>query len=160
MKKIVSLVVFVAALIWTWNVIHTTEAIGFETHSGIQVQLANLIQNTLSVKKPAAKDLTITRLWTESLGENKVRAVFAFKFSEPVIEHETLEQVIEGEAILYRKPSEDPDVDQWELQSVKTTNDIVVFSEGSTITPGNGEDEEAAPATEAPATTPAPEASH
>jgi hypothetical protein len=161
MKRIFSLVVFIAALIWTWNVIHTSEAIGFETHSGIQTQLASLIQNTLSVKKPNAKDLVITRLWTESLGDNKVRAVFSFKFSEPVIEKETLEQVIEGEAILYRKPSEDPQVDQWELQSVKTTNDIVVFSEGSTITPdGSGENTEAAPQPNAPTTTTAPETSH
>ncbi len=160
MKKIVSLGVFIAALIWTWNVIHTSEAIGFETHSGIQMQLATIIQNTLTAKKPDAKDLVITRLWTESLGDNKVRAIFAFKFSEPVIENEILEQVIEGEAILYRKPSEDPEVDQWELQSVKTTNDIVVFSEGSTITAdGSDEDTESALQPE-PAATTTPETSH
>lgn len=142
MKRIVSLLVFVAALIWTWNVIHTSEAVGFETHSGIQVQLAKLIEDTLKVKKPTASDLVITRIWTESLGENKVRAVFSFKFSEPVIEHEMIEQVIEGEAVLYREPSEDPDVDRWVLQSVKTTNDIVVFSEGSTISAGEESTEE------------------
>ena len=162
MKRIVSLLVFVSALIWTWNVIHTTEAVGFETHSGIQVQLAKLIGDTLAVKKPEAKDLTITRLWTESLGENKVRAIFAFKFLEPVIENETLEQTIEGEAILYREPSDDPEVDRWVLQSVKTTNDIVVFTEGSTITPGDGSGEEEAgievTPSETPAKTPAPSA--
>ena len=136
MKKIVSLVVFVAALAWTWNVIHSSEAIGFETHSGIQAKLAELIQQTLTAKKPNAKDLAITRLWTEPVGENKVRAVFSYKFTEPSENGESLEQVIEGEAVLHREPSETPNVDKWILQSVKTTNDMVVFSEGSTITSG------------------------
>lgn len=150
MKKIVSLVVFIAALAWTWNVIHSSQAVGFETHSGIQVKLAELITQTLAAKKPHAKDLSITRLWTEALNDNKVRAVFAYKFIDTSEEGESLEQVIEGEAVLYRSPSEDASIDGWTLQSVKTTNDIVVFTEGSTITPGP--DAEATPA-ETPATT-------
>lgn len=136
MKKIISLVVFIAALVWTWNVIHTSQAVGFETHSSIQIKLAELIKQTLATKKPHSKDLSITRLWTETLGENKVRAVFAYKFTDVSEQGEALEQVIEGEAILHREPSENSSVDKWTLQSVKTTNDIVVFTEGSTITPG------------------------
>ncbi|UYL08611.1 hypothetical protein B9G69_016330 [Bdellovibrio sp. SKB1291214] len=151
MKKIVSLVVFVAALVWTWNVIHTNEAIGFETHAGIQTKLAELIKATLSAKKPNAKDLRIDKLWTESMTDNKVRAVFAYKFSEAGEAGENLEQIIEGEAILHREPTEDK-TDKWTLQSVKTTNDIVVFSEGSTVTPDTPSE---APAT-TPAATPAP----
>lgn len=152
MKKIISLVVFVAALVWTWNAIHTSQAVGFETHSGIQMKLAELIQNTLAAKKPTAKDLAITRLWTETLNDNKVRAVFAYKFVEIAEGGEALEQIIEGEAILHREPSENPNVDNWTLQSVKTTNDLVVFTEGSTITPG----QEAAPAGETSDTSTAP----
>ncbi|MDG0815212.1 hypothetical protein [Bdellovibrio svalbardensis] len=147
MKKIVSLVVFIAALIWTWNVVHTTEAIGFETHSGIQVKLAELIKDTLASKKPHAKDLTIQRLWTETMTDNKVRAVFSYRFVDFSEGGEALEQVIEGEAILHREPSEDSKVDKWTLQSVKTTNDFVTFTEGSTVTPGGD--------TQVPATTPA-----
>lgn len=135
MKKIISLVVFTAALVWTWNVIHISPAVGFETHSGIQAKLAELIQTTLTTKKPNAKDFSITKLWTETLGENKVRANFIYKFTD-VTEQGELEQVIEGEAVLYREPSETLNVDKWVLQSVKTTNEEVVFTEGSTITPG------------------------
>jgi hypothetical protein len=158
MKKIVSLVVFVAALAWTWNVIHSTEAIGFETHSGIQAKLAELIQQTLSTKKPHAKNLAITRLWTEPVGENKVRAVFSYKFTEPSENGEFLDQVIEGEAVLHREPSETPNVDKWILQSVKTTNDMVVFSEGSTITSGDSEEAPQATPAPSPAVSPSPSA--
>ncbi|WP_246845168.1 hypothetical protein [Bdellovibrio sp. NC01] len=136
MKKIVSLVVFIAALVWTWNVIHTTEAIGFETHSGIQAKLADLITETLATKKPHSKDLKIQRLWTETLNDNKVRAVFSYSFVDVSEGGEALEQTIEGEAVLHREPSEDSKVDKWTLQSVKTTNDFVTFTEGSLITPG------------------------
>jgi len=136
MKKIISLVIFIVVMVWTWNVIHTTPAIGFETHSGIQARLADLIRHTLAEKKPQAKDLTITRLWTEAINDNKVRAVFAYKFIEPS-ENGDAEQTIEGEAVLHREPSENNSVDKWTLQSVKTTNDTVTFSEGSVITPGD-----------------------
>lgn len=140
MKKIVSLVVFIAALVWTWNVVHTQDAIGFETHSGIQMKLADLIKDTLTAKKPHAKDLSIQRLWTEAMSENKVRAVFSYKFTDTSDSGEALEQVIEGEAVLHREPSEDSKVDKWTLQSVKTTNDFVTFTEGSTITPDHNEE--------------------
>lgn len=165
MKKIVSLVIFIAALVWTWNVIHTSQAVGFETHSGIQVKLAELITQTLTAKKPNAKDLSISRLWTETLSDNKVRAVFAYKFTDISEDGEAMEQVIEGEAILYRDVSDQENVDKWVLQSVKTTNDMVVFTEGSTVTPGVEETPTEVPAetpaatpTATPAATPAPTA--
>ena len=153
MKKIVSLVVFIAALVWTWNVVHTSEAIGFETHSGIQVKLAELIKDTLAVKRPHAKDLTIQRLWTETLNDNKVRAVFSFRFNDVSEGGDNLEQIIEGEAVLHREAADEANVDKWTLQSVKTTNDIVTFTEGSTVTPGLTTE---APADEAPAATATP----
>ena len=157
MKKIISLVVFIAALVWTWNVVHTTEAIGFETHSGIQERLAELIKNTLAVKKPTAKDLSITRLWTEPMNDNKVRAVFSYKFIEPNAEEGDIEQLIEGEAILHRESAEaGSETDTWTLQSVKTTNDIVTFTDGTVLTPEAETapvDGATAPTTDAPATT-------
>lgn len=151
MKKIVSLVIFIVVLVWTWNVVHATPTIGFETHSGIQARLADLIRQTLAEKKPQAKDLVITRLWTEEMSDNKVRAVFAYKFIEPAAEGDA-EQTIEGEAILHREATENSGVDKWTLQSVKTTNDSVTFSEGSVITP----DENPADENPAAVATPAP----
>lgn len=147
MKKIVSLVVFIAALAWTWNIINSTPAIGFETHVGIQGKLTDLIKNTIVAKRPLAKDVTINKLWTEPLTENKVRAVFSYQFTElnPETNEETF-QIIDGVAELHRELSDVDGVDKWVLQSVKTTNDAVVFSEGSVITNE--------PATETPATTP------
>lgn len=158
MKKIVSLIIFAVALIWTWNIIHSSRAIGFETHSGIQQKLAELIRQTIQNKKPDSKDLVITRLWTEPLSDNKVRAIFAYKFSEPAANGEATEQSIEGEAILHREASEDSKLDKWTLQSVKTTNDVLTFSEGSLITPDmqtEGDEDSSTTATPETSTAPA-----
>ncbi len=151
MKKIISLIVFAVALIWTWNIIHNSQAIGFETHSGIQQKLADLIKQTIATKKPEAKNLQVTRLWTEPMNDNKVRAVFAYKFTEPAEGGESTEQSIEGEAILHREVSDDNKVDKWTLQSVKTTNDVLIFSEGSTVGPQTETPSENVEATAPPA---------
>ncbi len=141
MKKTMSLIVFVAALFWTWNIIHSSPAIGFETHSGIQEKLAILIKQTVMAKKPTAKNFKITRLWTEALSETKVRAVFGYAFSDSA-DGDPTEQTVEGEAILFREPQDESKLDRWSLQSVRTTNDVVTFSEGLVVIP----DAETAPA--------------
>lgn len=146
MQKIISLVVFIFALSWTWNVIHSSSAVGFETHSGIQEKLSEIIIATVQNKKPLAQNIQIDRLWTETINDNKVKAIFRYSFFEKNESGESLNQSIEGEVILHREPSETV-VDQmptekWVLQSVKTTQDTVEFSEGTVITPGEEKTEE------------------
>jgi hypothetical protein len=144
MNKIVSLVIFTVALAWTWNIIHTSPAIGSETHSGIQDKLGQLIQQTVMNKKPAAKNFHINHLWTEALSDTKVRAVFSYSFSENAEGGELTQQTIDGEAILFREPRDESKMDRWTLQSVKTTNDAMSFTEGVVVTP-NDETETATP---------------
>lgn len=143
MKKIVSLLVFTAALIWTWNLVNSSSAIGFETHSGIQQKLSVLIQETIQKKKPEARDFQIMRLWTEPMNDNKIRAVFAYKFVEG--KEDSAEQTLEGEAILHREVSADSGTDRWTLQSVKTTSDSVIFNEGSVVNPSTPDESGATP---------------
>lgn len=145
MKKIVSLIIFTVALFWTWNIIHSSSAIGFETHSGIQEKLAELIKQTVLTKKPHIQNFRILRLWTEAQSENKIRAVFAYQFTETVADGDSTDQTVEGEAILFREPPDEYDQDRWTLQSVRTTNDIVTFSEGLIVTPGSEESGEETP---------------
>lgn len=159
MRKVLSLIVFTAALIWTWLLIHSSPAVGFETHAAIQERLAGLILESLQQKKPEAKNVEIVRLWTETLDENKIRAHFSYRFVETTAEQEDLDQLIEGEAVLHREPSTDVRLDPWIVQSVKTTSDSVNFSEGTVITPNMESeiDPTAPPGTGAEAA-PAPEA--
>lgn len=149
MKKIISLVIFSAALLWTWKLVHSSNAIGFETHSGIQQKLADLIKNTIQSKKPEATEVKIIKLWTESAGERKVKAVFSYSYSEPASATNPAksERTIQGEALLLRDLSDSPSVDKWTLQSIKTLGDNVSYSDGSIITPDNAADDENEPST-------------
>lgn len=144
MKKITSIVVFLALLIWTWNVVHSSAAVGFETHTAIQEKLAALIEQTLISKKPNVENLKVTRVWTENIDTQKVLAHFTYQFSEKIPSGVQTEQAIEGEAVLSRENSENPAQDSWKLLSVKTTNDSVVYTEGSEISP-NQDPTQAAP---------------
>lgn len=135
MKKIISPLVLAILLIWSWQVVHTESAIGFETHSGVQLKLAELIGNTLQAKKPEAENLQIIRIWTAPLSDNKIQAVFSYKFTEKTEDTETAEKIIQGEAVLYREPTEDPTIDKWVLQSVRTQLESLNFNEGSVILP-------------------------
>jgi hypothetical protein len=135
MKKIISPLVLVILLVWSWQVVHTESAIGFETHSGVQLKLAELIGNTLQAKKPEAENLQIIRIWTAPLSDNKIQAVFSYKFTEKTEDTESAEKIIQGEAVLYREPTEDPTIDKWVLQSVRTQLESLNFNEGSVVLP-------------------------
>ncbi len=145
--KYISLFVFVAALVWTWNVIHNNSGISFETHSGIQEKLAVLISDTIKAKKPNASDILIEKIWTEVLSEKKVKAFFIYSFKDSS-ESGIVTSQIKGEGILERQESEDPQVDKWSLTQVKTSSDLIQFDDSTIITAGSPDlpAEEAAPA--------------
>lgn len=144
--KYISLFVFVAALVWTWNVIHNNSGISFETHSGIQEKLAVLISDTIKAKKPNASDILIEKIWTEVLSEKKVKAFFIYSFKDSS-ESGLVTSQIKGEGILERQESEDPQVDKWSLTKVTTSSDLIQFDDSTIITAGSSDlpAEEAAP---------------
>ena len=139
MKKLLSFVIFSALLVWTWNIVHSTSSVAFETHSGIQEKLTELIKSSILLKKPAATDFVMKKIWSETVSRNKVRAVFSYGYKEPQEGKEMIEQTIDGEAMLYKEAADiaaNSNDEKWILQSVKTTNDVVVFSEGEVINSG------------------------
>ena len=135
MNKLWSVVFFGLALTSTWYLVHSDSAIGSETHSGIQHELAQLLVRSVQNKRPDVQNLRIVRMWTEAISEHKVRAVFAYTFSDTSEGQDQVNQRIEGEAVLHRQPSDDTRLDKWVLQNVKTTGDSMDFSEGMVVTP-------------------------
>lgn len=136
MMKILSLIVFVILLIWSWQLVHSTTPLDFETHSDIQNKMMELIENTIKSKKPDTKDIEIIKIWTQNAGDFKINAQFTYKFTEPA-GNENVERIIEGEAVLARDYSDNPTVDKWVIQSLHTKGDNISYTEGSLITPDN-----------------------
>lgn len=133
--KYLALIVFAVALAWTWNIVHKDPQVSFETHSGIQEKLAILITDTISAKKPTATDIVVENVWTEFLGEKKVKAHFLYSFKEPS-ESGLITSQIRGETTLERQPDDGSGLDRWQLGRVHTTSDAIAFDDGLLVTPG------------------------
>ena len=137
MMKILSLIVFIVLLSWTWHIVHSSSPVDFETHSDIQSKMKELIEATIKSKKPDTKSVEIVKIWTQDLGDRKVKASFSYKFIETNAQNESTERLIDGEAILFRDISDNPSLDQWTLKSLTTKGDSISFNEGSVISSDN-----------------------
>lgn len=144
MKKIVSVIVFGVLLVWTWNVINSSSANGFETHSSIQEKFSELIINSIQSKLPTASEIKIRRMWTENLSDKKIKVIFIYQYSEPANEasKEATQREVRGEAVLGKEASDDPTVDHWKLESNSVVQDQIQYKDGSTVTPNNADQDE------------------
>ena len=133
MMKLVSFFIFVAAFVWTWSLLTTKSTIGIDIHAGIQSKLAILIQDSIKAKRPNSTNFELNKIYTEKIDDNKIKAYFTYKFVDTLEDQEKSEQTISGQAILNRSLSEDPNVQKWIIQSVKTDTNAIEFKEGLVI---------------------------
>lgn len=157
--KYASLAIFAAALIWTWTLIHSASPISFETHSGIQERLAEFIVETVKSKRPNASEILVEKIWTEVLGDGKVKAFFIYSFKDSSDEAGLVSSRIQGEGILERQGEDETGNDRWSLTQVQTTGDAIQFDEALIVTgsPEGTSDETSESLTESPASeSPAP----
>lgn len=162
MVKLLSLIVFIAAFVWTWFLFNSDRKISQATHAGIQSKLMLLIEETIKKSRPNSSEFEIISIQTQELDDNQVSARFSYKYSDqldtpttttttaepqaasPSATPEKVNQSMSGEAILYRALSENPEADKWVIKSVKTENSSLEFLEGTTV---NSEDLSPEPAT-------------
>lgn len=151
MIKIVSLIFFVVTFVWTWVMLNSKSVVGVDIHAGIQSKLAIMIEETIKAKKPSSSNFQLLKMYTQRIDDNKVSAHFSYKFDETTelstnSHADTSERRISGTAILTKSLSEDPAVQKWIIQSVKTGTESFDFKEGVTITSDGQISEEPAPA--------------
>ena len=155
--KYLSVLFFAVAFAWTWKAITSIPPVGIQTHSGIQANMAELIETTLKNKKPTAKDLVIQRMKTQEGENGEVLVFFQYKFNEYDADNNPVGSQIAGVATLNRSDKQHDDgKEHWVLKKVTTTNDVISFEEGLRITAGPGGSVTDAPTGE-PTPTPAPE---
>ncbi len=134
MAKLLSFVIFVVAFAWTWFLFNSSSSVGIDVHAGIQSKLSILIEDTIKKNRPLSTNFQLIKIYTEKIDDNKLSAKFAFKYDDVLEENETTSQLMEGEAILNRGLSEDPQVQKWVVQSVKSSSSNLEFKEGLVIT--------------------------
>lgn len=150
MKRIGPLV-FIAALIWTWKIVHSESTISFSTHVSLQSEFRDLMVQTIQSRKPEARNIIVTELWTETASQDTVRVYLTYRFETPASEGEWSLNEIGAQALL-KKDGENADTQNWKLMSFTPTKDEIQFSEGLRITAGASLEEEP-PSEDSPATT-------
>ena len=139
MTKIISVIIFTLALTWTWCAFHSKSDLGIDVHAGIQSKLALLIEDTIKKNRPHSEQFKLIRMYTQKVEDGKVAAQFSYEFVDKMgatedSKEERVKQKISGTAILAKTVSENPNIQKWVLQSVKTGVENIDFKEGLVIT--------------------------
>ncbi|MBC7420857.1 MAG: hypothetical protein H7328_09015 [Bdellovibrio sp.] len=142
MVKLLSFVLFVVAFVWTWFLFNSHNAVGIDVHAGIQSKLSILIEDTIKKNRPNSSHFQLVQIYTEKIDDNKMSAKFSFKYDDVLEDKETTNQTMNGEAILTRGLSENPQIQKWVVQSVKSNSSNLEFREGLVITSDGKSEEE------------------
>lgn len=130
MIKLVSLFVFLGAFVWTWFLFNSKEKIDFSVHAGIQSRMMVLIEDAVKATRPNSSEFQILNIYTKKINDNQIAAHFTYKYTDQMEDKEKVNQLIAGEAILNRTPSENPADQRWVVQSVKNDTNTIEFQDG------------------------------
>jgi hypothetical protein len=133
MIKLISFVVFIAAFVSTWFLFHSESKISLATHAGIQSKFITLIEETVKAAKPNSSDFEILNIYTEKIDDNQIGAHFSYKYSDQLEDKEKINQIMSGDAILYRGLSENTQDDKWIVKSIKTDKTTLEFQQGLVV---------------------------
>lgn len=138
--KIVSVVVFAAALIGSWALVHNPRPVAQSIHIGIQNDLKNIIAEYVQKNLPESKNLRFEKFYTEALNKAQVKATFVYSFEDKTQNGEPASVEIEGSAIL-NKIDETPETVTWSFDQLMIQDNKVEFTDPIQITAGTGEGE-------------------
>lgn len=133
MIKLVSFVVFLGAFVWTWFLFNSHDKIDLSVHAGIQSKMMVLIEDAIKASRPNSSEFEVLNIYTKKINDNQISAHFTYKYSDQLEDKEKTSQLIAGEAILNRTPSENPTDQKWVVQSVKTDTNKIEFQDGLVV---------------------------
>jgi len=134
--KIISLLIFSAALIGSWALVHSPRPVAESVHIGIQSDLKNIIAEYVQKNLPESKNLIFDKFWTETMNKNQVKAVFVYSFDNPS-DGETANVQIQGQALL-NKVDETPETVTWSFDELTISDNKITFTDPIQITADAG----------------------
>lgn len=149
MIKIFSLIFFICALSLSWCLMNQPSQMGIDVHAGIQSKLALVIEESIKAQRPSSDHFQMLKMYTQKIDDLKIKAHFSYQF-EDILKEESTEattildpektlQKISGEATLVKTITDDPTIQKWTVQSIKTGSESIDFKEGLTLTQDSGE---------------------
>ncbi len=147
--KVVSVLIFAAALIGSWVAVHAKKPVSESVHIGIQNDLRNIITEYVQKNLPESKNLRFEKMWTETIKKDRVKANFVYTFEDNRQGSEPAIVEIHGSALL-NKIEETPEMATWSFDQLQILDNKVQFSEPIQITAETGSLEGQAPSEEKP----------
>ncbi len=117
---------------WTW--VQNDQKVSELVHAEIQEDLQQLIATYIKKQLPNSKNIDFKNIWSETLGEGKVKAHFNYSFDDSAADAGDAGVAVKGYAVLHRKPTENKKTDLWTLEEIQILNNHVTFKEGLTLT--------------------------
>jgi hypothetical protein len=129
--------VFAAALIGSWVMVHAKKPVSESVHIGIQNDLRNIITEYVQKNLPESKNLRFEKMWTETVKKDRVKANFVYTFEDSSQGAESALVEIHGSALL-NKIEETPEMATWSFDQLQILDNKVQFSEPIQITAETG----------------------
>ncbi len=133
--KIVSTLVFAAALIGTWQMSRGHSPMSQSVHVGIQSDLKKIIAEYVQKNLPESGNLRFDKFWTEAVKKDKIKASFVYSFDDSTRTAGTARVEISGSAIL-NKVDENSETVTYSLDELQILDNKVRFEEPIQITAG------------------------
>ena len=153
--KFISALFFIALMILSWNLVHKTPALSFETHAGIQERLAVWLEENYRKQFPELTSFRIDKMRTRTVSPDQVEAHITTEYELPnpqpspsakagqdsdsngTSKHRNnlklrLERVVDSERTL---------LERWRVSATTTLEESIDFSDEMLITPGGNENE-------------------
>lgn len=134
--KIISVLIFAAALVGSWVAAHTPRAVPESVHADIQNELKKIIAEYIQKNLPESKNLRFEKFWTKTMTPTQVQAFFSYSFEDKMEDGEDAAVGIEGSALL-NKIEETPENVTWSFDSLTISDNKVTFTDPIRITAGS-----------------------
>jgi hypothetical protein len=135
--KIVSSLVFAAALIGSWCLSRAHGPMSQSVHIGVQNDLKNIIAEYVQKQLPESKNLRFDKFWTETVKKDRIKASFVYSFEDATQASGPARTQISGSALL-NKVDENPETVTYSLDELQILDNRIEFAEPIQITAGAG----------------------
>ena len=130
--KYISLLVFVVIIALSQILINSSNAVSYETHSSVQIELKNFIQAYIQEHVENLKDFRILNFNSEMIEDSKIKVNFNYSFKVSDATTGLSRSELDGVAMLTKVKDKE---NEWSLDSIQIEEQKLEFQDPIIITP-------------------------
>lgn len=131
--KFLAIVIFLAAMKWTWGLVHESSSLSEGVHVKIQQDMKSIISDYIAENLPSSQNLIFDRFWTETTRKDQLKASFIYSFEDSNVDLGAARVQVHGYAILNKAPSTNGKDENWSFDELSILDNKVEFKEALQI---------------------------